>query len=150
MKKDIVKTVHSTIEYTIDPETGEEIAYNRNDIKIVTNSDDFALIYASFWNTLIENPLSKSDVELLGYLIENYAEGTVFTINKGIKEELAKRTGKSPTSYVNSTQHLLAYKFMFKVGDSKSYKLNPRYAFKGSTHNRNKAVIEMTNFCKDC
>lgn len=150
MKKDIIKTIHSTLAYEIDSETGEEISYERKDIKIVVNPDDFALVFASFWNSIIEKPLSKSDVELLGYLIQNYAEGTVFTINKAIKEILSKRSGKSASSYNNSTKHLLEYDFIFQVGDSKSYKLNPRYAFKGSTNDRKQALISMTEHCKTC
>lgn len=149
MKRDVIKTVQNNVETVIDKETGEVLDINVKKLKIVINPEDFALIYAGFWNVLLENKLSKSDIQLLAYLTQRYSDGTPFTINSFIKNQLSNVTGKSSTTYDRCTKVLLDNKLIYRVS-KRLYRLNPRYAFKGSTHNRNKAVIEMIDFCVDC
>ena len=139
---DIVRNVSRRLETIVSEETGEVIDQNVKTVQILANPDDFALIYSGFWNTLLDNPLNRSDMELLSYLIKNYADNNPFTINTYIKEQVSKRTGKSVTSYNNCTRHLLNSGLIYKVG-KRTYKINPKYAYKGSSSTRNKLVIEM-------
>ena len=61
----------------------------------------------------------------------------------------AKKSKKSVTSYNNSTRNLLTNNLIYSV-KGRVYKINPKYAFNGSSKNRHKAVIEMLSICKDC
>lgn len=148
---DTIKTVSTEIETYLDLATGEQLDQRTKSVKMLFNSDDFCLVYAGFWNVILNSPLSKSDIELFAYLINNYASGVPFSVTDYIKETVAKATGKNKTSYNNSVRALLEHKMIFTTAEgSRSYKINPRYAFEGSSKLRNKAVIEMVSHCKDC
>jgi predicted transcriptional regulator len=149
MKKDIIKEVSNEIIHTVDAETGEVIDTSVKKVKILVNEEEFALIYAGFWNTILNSGLSSSDIELLAYLISNYSDGTPFVVNSAVRKEIANKTEKSETSYKNSTRKLFQAKFIYDVG-FRTYKVNPRFAYKGSSNSRKKAVIEMVETCKNC
>ena len=147
--KDQIKTVEKIINTTTDVETGEVVDTNIKKIDILINPDDFCLVYSGFWNVLLDYTLSKADVEMFAYLIHNYSDGTPFSITSYTKEEIAKKSKKSVTTYNNSTRCLLKNNLIYSV-KGKVYKINPKYAFNGSSKNRHKAVIEMLSICKDC
>lgn len=130
-------------------EEGEMIDVAESNISICTDQTDFALVYANIWNILEDHNLGKVDIVLLGYLIQHYADGRVFTINGGLKKELAERSKLSVTSFNNSTRKLLDRGLIYSI-EGRSYKVNPRYAFKGSSKDRNKAIVTMSNYCKNC
>ena len=54
--KDKIKTVSKTINVITDTKTGEIVDSQIKKIQIVTNSDDFSLIYSEFWNILMNKP----------------------------------------------------------------------------------------------
>lgn len=138
-----IKKVQTQVENYIDSETGEVLEQNIKTIKVVVNKDEFFLAYAGMCDVLLNKKLSKCDVELYAYLLKQCSEGREFTINAYTKEQAAKYTGRNPTSYNNSTRSLLKHGLIYKVAN-RTYKINPEYAFKGSSKNRNKAVIELT------
>lgn len=142
MDKDKIKKIKASTTVIVSEETGEVIDTSINIIKVLVNPDDFCLTYAGLWNVLLNNPLSKADIELFAYLISVYSNGTSFTITNYIKKEISKQSGKSVTTYDRSTRSLLENELIYKV-DKQVYKINPKYAFKGSSKNRHKAVIEM-------
>ena len=144
-----IKTIKKDIITEVDSETGELLDVSINEHKIVMGQDKFTLVYANFWNNIMESNLSASDIELLAYLISNYSDGTPFSISLPIKTDISKSTGKSPSSYDRTTKKLLDAKFIYSVG-GRTYKLNPRYAFQGSSKNRKKAIIEMIGDCSNC
>lgn len=148
-QKDRITTVATEIQTIVSEETGEMLEQRTKSIKMLFNSDDFCLVYAGFWNVILNSPLSKSDIELFAYLINCYASGVPFTVTDYIKGEVSKVTKKNKTSYNNSVRALLEHNMIFSVSP-RSYKINPRYAFEGSSKLRNKAVIEMVSKCKDC
>jgi len=147
--KETVKTVNTVIDTITNVETGEIIDTSVKTIKVLVDPEDFCLVYAGFWNVLLQSPLSKSDIEMFGYLIANYSDGTPFTITSFIKQQLAAKSNKAVSSYDKSTSALLKNNLIYSV-QAKVYKINPRYAFQGSSKNRHKAVIEMLSVCKDC
>ena len=140
-----IKTI-STKSQVVISDTGEVVDEIVNKIQVYLDKDKFALVYASFWDTIMETNLSKSDLELGSYLIKNYGKGVPFSITRNIKEELCKITKKSITSYNNSVKNLLEAGFIYKVGN-RSYKINPTHAFEGSSSTRKKAIIEMFQEC---
>lgn len=147
--KDHIKTVYTEVHQKVDSATGELIEESHKKVDILVDPDDFCLIYSGLWNVLLDNPLSKADIDLLAYLIKHYSDNTPFTINGFMKKEISLKTGKSETSYNNSTRSLIKHGLIYEVG-VKTYKLNPRYAFKGSSKNRHKAVINMRTICRNC
>jgi predicted transcriptional regulator len=147
--KAYLKTVNTEIKTIIDKETGEYLDRSEHKIQVLVGKDDFSLIFTEFWNILLAKPLSQVDILLLAYLVKNYADGTPFSVSAYIKKELAVLTNKSETSFNNSTRKLIKHGFIYDIG-AKSYKLNPRYAFKGSTNNQRQAIIEMLSVCEDC
>ena len=140
-----IKTVNKTTTIVVDKETGEVLETAVNNVKMIVDNEEFMLVYVGFWNAIRGNKLSKSDIDLLAFLIEHYCDGTPFGISKYIKEKVAKQTGKSITTYNNCTRVLVDENFIIEVG-TKTYVVNPAYAFKGSSNKRNKAIIELTNF----
>jgi hypothetical protein len=142
--------VNKIIDRVVDVNTGELVDVSESFTELYTETnEEFCLVYASLWNVIDKHNLGKSDISLLGYLINHYADGTIFCINKAVKESAAKLGGKHYTSYNNSTRRLLDKKLIFEVS-GRSYKLNPKYAFKGSTNERRKAIVEMHSYCPDC
>lgn len=151
MKNDIIKNIKTQVVQVVDPTTGEIMDESIKKVQVVVNPDEFALIYAGLWDVILGKPLSKSDIELLAYLIKRYSDGTMFTVNTPLKNDVARETGKSTTSYNNSTRKLLDHNLIIRLPNSKrTYVLNPRYAFKGSSTNRKKALIEILDWCPDC
>ena len=146
---DDIKTHHKEITVVTSFETGEIMNISKKDIKVLTNPDEFCLVYAGLWNVLLDNPLSKSDIELFSYLVQNYSDGTPFTITSYIKKIVGTRSKKEETSYNNSPRSLLKNNLIYSV-DKKTYKVNPRYAFQGSSKDRHQAVIDMVSECKNC
>lgn len=127
---------------------GEWFNYNK-EIKDYFGIEEYVLIYPAFWDAIITSNISKSDLELLAYLIRSYGKNIAFSVTHNIKEEVAKVTKKATTSYNNTVRNLLESKFIYKVGN-RSYKINPTYAFEGSSTLRKKAILEMLETCPDC
>lgn len=151
MKKDVIKPIRSSTEIVVDFETGEVMDVSYKTIDVLVNPDNFALVYAGFWNVLLSNPLSKTDVELLAYLIDNYADGTPFAITDFVKQQVANKSGKSVTSYNKCSMVLVKYKLIVPLTPSgRTYIVNPRYAFKGSSTNRKEMLVKLKQTCPNC
>lgn len=118
-------------------------------VKTVVGNSDFIMIYAYFWEVLLEANLQRADRELLYYLLNNYADGTIFSINDGVKQYLANRYGRSKTSYNSTTKKLVDGKLIFRVS-TRTYKLNPQIAFTGNKNSRKSAILEMDEYCPGC
>lgn len=107
---------------------------------------EFVLMYTSVLNILSQWKLTQASICLYAYLLEKYSDSSVFTINQTIRKELAERSGKSETTFINCTRELLSLKLMACVG-YKTYRLNPIYAFKGRTDQQKLAVFELSEQC---
>lgn len=106
-----------------------------------------ARVYLSFWKKWMTGELAKSDLELLAYLMMNYARGVPFNISDHVKSETSKQSGRSSVSYNTCTKRLLESGFILPVKpNSRTYILNPEYAFEGSSKNRKKAIIDLNSF----
>lgn len=136
------KIVSNNTETLIDKETGEVLSMNTKQVKLLLDKTKFALVYTTMWDALIGADLSKSDIELFSYLVSNYGDGTIFTINSYIKEEISKKSGKKVSSYNNSTRKLLSKELILRKS-KKNYIINPVYAFQGSSNTRKKIVLEL-------
>jgi len=152
MKKSILKTNRIDTTTTIDKETGEVLDYDYAEHKYITNSkEEFFLGYVSLLAAF--SNISGPSIKAYAYLLMYYKAGTPIGLNKGIKQKMAAFMHVSSIGTVNNTLlELKREKLIFSDPDIKGvYLINPRYAFKGSTSDRNKklkAIIELG--CKDC
>lgn len=143
-----LRTFREEIEKTIDPETGEVIDLAVHKHNYLAGEEEFFLVYTSLMNVWERWDLSTSDLNLFSYLCNRYSNGAEFTITSNMKAEIANISGRKPTTFNNSTRALIDKRLIIKISP-RSYKLNPRYIFKGSSKNRNKALIEILSIDKN-
>ena len=138
----IVKTKSEIFTY-VDSKTGEVLDQEvKTHIKHIDKSK-FCLAYASLWNVFMDSNLTNCDKELLAYLIQNYADSTIFSISNGVKQEVALTSGRKKVSaYANSTRKLVNAGAIIRK-TSRTYVLNPQLAFQGGTKERDKVIIEL-------
>lgn len=149
MKKSTLKTSYVETQTTIDKETGEILDVSVNKISYLANTkEDFYLMYSSM--VLILKASSDVKMKLFASLLERYSRGQEFSMNKGLKEIIAKETNCKARSLDTSFTELVRANVIVKI-EVGLYKINPRHIFQGSSINRNnqlKAIIELG--CKDC
>lgn len=95
--------------------------------------------------------LSLPEVRLYCYLLENYNIGSIVSLGRSAKELISKEIGIAAGTISNSLVGLVEKKLIYRLEGKGVYKLNPRYAFKGGSVDRNKALkftIEVE--CPDC
>lgn len=148
MKKSYLKTNLISTRELVDIETGEIIDYNVNHHKyLANNKEEFMLLYSSILG--IFEGLEQSEIRVYGYLLR-YAEGLEFDISKKIRLNIAESTNLNERTVYKTCQSLVDKKLIYKNSNG-LYKINPRYAFKGSTSERNaalKAILEIE--CPEC
>jgi len=120
---------------------------------LANNKEQFFLGYVTILSVF--KKISGPSIKVYSYLLMNYNTGTMIGINMAIKQDIkkfieSKAKGVGPID--NCLSELTKEKLLFKQPDiTGGYFINPRYAFKGSSRDRNsalKAVIELG--CKDC
>lgn len=142
MKK-YIRKVNKKTETIIDKETGELLDYvEKHDTILIDDNEEFLLMYNSFINIIEGWSLSVTDLQLLGYLLNNYSNGVPFTISKHIKEYLSKKNDKAPSSYNNSIKKLIDIGAVISLS-GRSHKLNPEFVWRGKRNSRKKAIIEL-------
>ena len=136
----------------VDLNTGEEVSPNVKVHKYMAGKEEFYLTYTYLINALMKD-MTIAEVKVFSYLLEHYGAGTMFSITKTIKLAICKNTGLSNINTVSNVIGTLQTKnipMLFKKGRG-TYIINPRYAFKGSSKNRDKelqAIIELG--CTNC
>lgn len=94
--------------------------------------------------------MSNPSTSVYFYLLPTYIDDKKFIIDGNMRKSIAKTLHRSASAVANALTELKKEKLLISV-DKGMYQINPRYAFKGSTSNRNaalKAIIELG--CKDC
>ena len=148
MKHSILKTGTTEVITTIDGNTGEVLDV---DIKkhtfIANNKETFFIGYSALIGAFME--MSQAEIRIFGYTLR-FAKGVHFDISKKIRLDIAAFTGLNERTILNTIPSLLKKKLLYKH-QSGLYQVNPRYAFQGSSNERNdqlKAIIELG--CRDC
>ena len=148
MKKSFLKTQITELSTIIDKDTGLVIEQTIKKHSYIANSkEDFLLLYSSILG--IFQRMEQSEIRVFSYLLQ-YANGTKFSVNKPIRLEISKQTDLNERTVYNTIKKLEDKNLIFKY-DTGAYQVNPRYAFKGSSLERNnqlKLIIELG--CKDC
>lgn len=93
--------------------------------------------------------MSQSEIRIFGYCLR-YAKGVHFDISKNIRLDISRYTGINERTVLNTIPSLLEKKLLYKH-ESGLYQINPRYAFEGSTVDRNNELKVLISLgCKDC
>jgi len=154
MKTSIMTKRLTEITNTVDCETGEIL---RTDVKshryLANTKEEFFLIYTTLIGVF--QKISAAEVRVYAFLLEHYHIDGKIVINDIIRQDIANITKLSLGTINNTFMRLTSteqttHPLLYRLGRG-TYQLNPRYAFKGSTLNRNhslKAIIELG--CKDC
>ena len=115
---------------------------------IANSKEEFMILYVSVLPIFID--LSNPAKSTYAYLLSNYNSETIFEIGGGVRSLIAKRVGMSLSAIANGLTELKEAG-LITTHSKGMYQINPRYAFKGSTHNRNKALKAIIEIgCKDC
>lgn len=148
MKHSFLKTNLTQITNNIDYETGELISTELVKHSYIANDKEtFFLGYSGLIGALME--MSQAEVRMFGYFLR-YAKGVKFDISKKLRLDMSKNIKLNERTILNTLPQLLEKNLIYKH-DTGLYQLNPRYAFEGSTSDRNKelkVIIELG--CKDC
>jgi hypothetical protein len=94
--------------------------------------------------------MSGPEIKVYAYLLAHYNFDSTIAIVKGVKQEMVQKMGGSIRTIDNALCTLTEKKLLYTTARA-IYKLNPRYAFKGSTGERNrllKVILEME--CPSC
>ncbi len=124
-------------------QTGEVIEESIQKHKhLADTKDEFFLGYSALTDAFME--MSMAEIRIFGYLLR-YAKGVKFDITKKLRLDISKLTKVNERTIQNTLPSLLEKKILVKH-DSGLYQLNPRFAFIGSTTDRNKelkTIIEL-------
>jgi len=144
-----LKTGMTELTHIIDVSTGELIEENIKRHKYLANSkEEFMLLYVNVLPKFIL--LSHPAKTVYAYLLSSYDSETIFEIGGGTRALISNKIGMSSSAVANGLTELKENGLLYSHSKG-MYQINPRYAFKGSTSNRNnalKAIIELG--CKDC
>ena len=146
--KSTLRTAIKEVITTVDSDTGEVLDQNiKHHTYLVNTKEEFLLVYSTLLSVFTD--MEQSEIRVFGFLLR-YADGTRFAIDKSIRIEIANVTDLSERTIYNTVKILEQKKLIFKH-PSGAFQINPRYAFKGSTVERNnqlKILIELG--CPEC
>lgn len=148
-KKSHLRTSHTNTNSTVS-EHGELLEQEIQNIKYLANTkEEFFIIYSSLIG-IVENGMSQAETSLYAHLLQNHNIGAEIGISKQIRLGMGKKLELNERTVLNTLGMLVEKKLIYTIAKG-VYKINPRYAYKGSTHNRNrdlKIVLEVE--CPHC
>lgn len=150
MKSHLKKLGKHTEKQVVIDENGEvhELEPDIKTVSYIAGRDDFYLMYSYFIDVLMSSKDMK--LKVYAYLLEKYNAGTEFQLGNPIKKIIADKLDTSVSAVSNTITQLKKDNLLYSP-DRGLYMLNPRYAFKGSSKERNKqlkVIIELG--CRDC
>ena len=149
-RKAYLKTSHTNTREQVDMSTGEIVNQEINNVKYLANTqEEFFIIYAAAIG-IVEKGMSEAETKLYAHLLRNYNIGAEIGISKQLRVNLGKRLELNERTILNTLGMLVNKKLLYTTSKG-IYKINPRYAYKGSTINRNrdlKFVLEVE--CPHC
>lgn len=152
MKQSILKPSHKEIIKYVDRDTGEILDQEvKQHTYLASTKEQFFLGYVSM--LAVFNDLTGNAIKTYAYLLERYNAGALIAINSGIKEDIKqfiKSKAQSNKGIDGALAELVKVKFLIRKSHG-TYLINPRYAFKGSTKDRDaslKAILTLE--CPEC
>ena len=147
--KSYLRTGFVEVENTINEE-GELLGVEiKKHTYIADNKEEFFLCYTSLLGVFMD--MTIAEIRTLAYILTHYADGAKFDLSKKIRLDIAETSGLKERSIYNIIPNLEEKKMIVKIQSTGLYQVNPRYAFKGSTMDRNKQLKMILELhCKDC
>lgn len=151
-KKGYLKTSHTHTERTVNTDTGEVIQEEIQNIKYLANThEEFFIIYSSLIG-IVERGMTQAETSLYAHLLQNYNIGADIAVTKQLRVNIGKKLELNERTVLNTLAMLCDKEKPLLYSVTKGiYKINPRFAYKGSTMNRNrdlKIVLEVE--CPHC
>jgi len=138
MKKSFLKTGVVSTENFVDAETGEVLESNVKKFTYLANTkEEFMLLYVSVLPIFLS--LSSPAKSVYAYLLSNYDSITVFEIGGAMRALIASKTKIGASTVANSLTELVREDLLYSQSKG-LYQINPRYAFKGSSEDRKRAL----------
>lgn len=141
MKLSFLKTAISQTTNNIDSETGEVLNQDIINHTYIANArEEFILVYSSISD--IVKHLTGPAIKTYFYLLDKYKPGTLIAINRALKEDIRETiSSKAVGTISNCISELTSSNLLIKKKNTQGgYFINPRFAFKGSSVNRNKSL----------
>lgn len=143
-----LKTGIREISTTIDTETGEIVDVQVQEHKyLANNKEEFFMGYSALIGVFMQ--MNQAEIRIFGYCLR-FAKGVKFDISKKMRLSMSAEIDINERTIHNTLPTLLEKKLLF-VHEDGLYQINPRYAYQGSTSERNhalKAVLEL--HCREC
>lgn len=144
VRKSFLKRAFTNTKMVVDADTGELLQEDVQVVKyLANNKEQFFLVYASLLGLFQE--MTAPEVKVYSYILEHYLSDSVIALPKGLKQVIGDKL-KLKLGTVNNAITKLNDKKLIYSTQRGLYKINPRYAFKGSTKERNqmlKFVLEV-------
>ena len=124
---------------TKNEESGEVVdVQTKHHTYLAATKEQFFIGYVSMLSLFYED-LNGPEIKVYSYLLAHYNFDTTIAIIKTIKEDIAKKIGIKIGTIDNALGGLTRKNLIYPAGKA-TYKLNPRYAFKGKTSERNELL----------
>lgn len=147
--KSYLKTSHTNTTTVVNKD-GEVIEQEIQNIKYLANtSEEFFIIYSSLIG-IVEQGMTQAESSIYAHFLQNYNIGAEISISKQLRINIGNKLGLNERTVLNTLGMLVEKKLIYTTSKG-IYKINPRYAYKGSTMNRNrdlKIVLEVE--CPHC
>lgn len=140
----------------VDVETAELVTVPiiQNISFIAGDKDEFYLIYSKFISLVLYGELSGPQIKVYSYLLQTYGVGVPITLARGIKQIMSETLNIKIGTIDNAISALSnsSNKNPLLFRKTKSiYYLNPRFALKGSSAEREKQMKILFELgCKNC
>ncbi len=147
MRKSIIKTGATEVETVVDFATAEVKDVKVKHHKYVASKESFLMIYSSMLGIFME--MSQAEIRIFGYCLR-YANGIHFDISKKIRLDISKITGLNERTVLNTIPSLIDKHLIYRH-DTGLFQINPRYAFQGSSKERDEQLTLIVEVgCIDC
>lgn len=146
--KSHLKTSIKEITNVIDSETGELLDTEIKEHTYLANTkEEFFMGYSALIGVFMK--MNQAEIRIFGYCLR-FAKGVKFDISKKMRISMAHEIDINERTIHNTLPALLEKKLLFVHTDG-LYQINPRYAYRGSTSERNQALQAVLKLhCKDC
>lgn len=143
-----LKTNYTEVTTIVDSETGEILDQEIKEHQYLANSkEEFFMGYSALIGVFMN--MNQAEIRIFGYCLR-FAKGVKFDISKKMRISMAKEININERTIHNTLPSLLDKKLLFVHSDG-LYQINPRYAYRGSTNERNQALQTVLKLhCKTC
>ena len=136
--ENLLQTKFGGINSFIDSDTGQILGEEVNKFQcLVDTKEQFYLMYSSM--VLVLKGSTDVKMKLFAALLERYSNGQEFSMNRSLKEKIAKETGCQARSLDVAFTELIRKDIIIRIAPY-LYVVNPLHVFQGSRDKRNRAL----------